>query len=124
MLAGTKYRGDFEKRFKAVLSALSKKKKAIIFIDEIHNLVGAGAATGGTIDAANLIKPMLSGGDVRCIGATTYCEFRNHFAKDAALVRRFQKIDLVEPSAEQAVKILQGLQHKIERFHIFFLIII
>ena len=117
MLAGTKYRGDFEKRFKAVLSALSKKKKAIIFIDEIHNLVGAGAATGGTIDAANLIKPMLSGGEVRCIGATTYCEFRNHFAKDAALVRRFQKIDLVEPSPEQAVKILQGLQHKIERFH-------
>ena len=117
MLAGTKYRGDFEKRFKAVLKALSKDSKAIIFIDEIHNLVGAGAATGGTMDAANLIKPLLSGGEVRCVGATTYTEFRNHFAKDAALVRRFQKIDVTEPTPSIALDILKGLKSKLQDFH-------
>ncbi|EKD77016.1 MAG: ATP-dependent clp protease ATP-binding subunit, partial [uncultured bacterium] len=93
LLAGTKYRGDFEKRFKAVLKALRRQSGAIIFIDEIHNLVGAGSATGGTMDASNLIKPFLSSGELRCVGATTYDEFRNHFAKDSALLRRFQKID-------------------------------
>ncbi len=117
LLAGTKYRGDFEKRFKSVLKALSRDSGAIIFIDEIHNLVGAGSATGGTMDAANMIKPMLSRGELRCIGATTYDEFRNHIAKDNALVRRFQKIDVEEPSAEDAENILKGLRNKFEKFH-------
>jgi len=117
LLAGTKYRGDFEKRFKSVLSALSSKSGAIIFIDEIHNLVGAGSATGGTMDASNLIKPMLSSGEIRCMGATTYDEFRNFIAKDHALLRRFQKIDVAEPTVEETVKILQGLQTRFEKFH-------
>ncbi|MCX7121132.1 MAG: ATP-dependent Clp protease ATP-binding subunit ClpA [Gammaproteobacteria bacterium] len=117
LLAGTKYRGDFEKRFKAVLKALRKQTGAIIFIDEIHNLVGAGSATGGTMDASNLIKPFLSSGELRCMGATTYGEFRQYFAKDAALLRRFQKIDIGEPNAEDTLKILKGLKSHFETYH-------
>ncbi|PIZ03494.1 MAG: ATP-dependent Clp protease ATP-binding subunit ClpA [Gammaproteobacteria bacterium CG_4_10_14_0_8_um_filter_38_16] len=117
LLAGTKYRGDFEKRFKAVLKALRRQTGAIIFIDEIHNLVGAGSATGGTMDASNLIKPFLSSGELRCMGATTYDEFRNYFAKDAALLRRFQKIDIAESTPEDTLKILQGLKPKLEMYH-------
>ncbi|OGT44414.1 MAG: ATP-dependent Clp protease ATP-binding subunit ClpA [Gammaproteobacteria bacterium RIFCSPHIGHO2_12_FULL_40_19] len=117
LLAGTKYRGDFEKRFKAVLKALRRQTGAIIFIDEIHNLVGAGSATGGTMDASNLIKPFLSSGELRCMGATTYDEFRNYFAKDSALLRRFQKIDIGEPSNEDTMKILRGLKTRFEAYH-------
>lgn len=117
LLAGTKYRGDFEKRFKAVLKALRRQTGAIIFIDEIHNLVGAGSATGGTMDASNLIKPLLSSGELRCMGATTYDEFRNYFTKDSALLRRFQKIDISEPNTEDTLKILRGLKPKLESFH-------
>ncbi|MCH9644561.1 MAG: ATP-dependent Clp protease ATP-binding subunit ClpA [Gammaproteobacteria bacterium] len=117
LLAGTKYRGDFEKRFKSVLKALGRHTGAIIFIDEIHNLVGAGSATGGTMDAANLIKPILSSGDLRCMGATTYDEFRNFISKDHALLRRFQKIDVSEPTPEEAVDILIGLKSYFEDFH-------
>ena len=117
LLAGTKYRGDFEKRFKAVLKALHRQTGAVIFIDEIHNLVGAGSATGGTMDASNLIKPFLSSGELKCMGATTYEEFRNHFAKDHALLRRFQKIDVKEPSDEDTLKILKGLKSRFEKFH-------
>ena len=117
LLAGTKYRGDFEKRFKAVLKALRRQTGAIIFIDEIHNLVGAGSATGGTMDASNLIKPFLSSGELRCMGATTYAEFRQYFAKDAALLRRFQKIDIGEPTAEDTLKILKGLKAHFESYH-------
>jgi ATP-dependent Clp protease ATP-binding subunit ClpA len=117
MLAGTKYRGDFEKRFKSVLKALSKYSGAIIFIDEIHNLVGAGSATGGTMDAANLIKPLLSSGELRCMGATTYDEYRNFIAKDQALLRRFQKVDIEEPNYEHTLKILHGLKQRFESYH-------
>jgi ATP-dependent Clp protease ATP-binding subunit ClpA len=117
LLAGTKYRGDFEKRFKAVLKALRRQSGAIIFIDEIHNLVGAGSATGGTMDASNLIKPFLSSGELRCLGATTYDEFRNFFSKDHALLRRFQKIDVKEPSESESLQILQGLKTRLESFH-------
>ncbi len=110
LLAGTKYRGDFEKRFKAVLKALSRQTGAIVFIDEIHNLVGAGSATGGTMDASNLIKPLLSSGELRCMGATTYEEYRNYFSKDHALLRRFQKIDIPEPTPDETIAILDGLK--------------
>ena len=117
MLAGTKYRGDFEKRFKTVLKALSRHNGAVIFIDEIHNLVGAGSATGSTMDASNLIKPLLSSGDLRCMGATTYDEYRTHFEKDSALLRRFQKIDVAEPSTDDTLKILEGLKTRFESYH-------
>lgn len=117
LLAGTKYRGDFEKRFKAVLKALSRQTGAIVFIDEIHNLVGAGSATGGTMDASNLIKPLLSSGELRCMGATTYEEYRNFFSKDHALLRRFQKIDITEPTADQTIQILAGLKSRFEKYH-------
>ena len=117
LLAGTKYRGDFEKRFKAVLKALSAQNDAIVFIDEIHNLVGAGSATGSTMDASNLIKPLLSSGEIRCMGATTYEEYRTYIEKDSALLRRFQKIDIEEPSNEEALEILHGLQGRFERYH-------
>lgn len=117
LLAGTKYRGDFEKRFKAVLKALSRQSGAIVFIDEIHNLVGAGSATGGTMDASNLIKPLLSSGELRCMGATTYDEYRNYFAKDHALLRRFQKIDVLEPSEADTIQILEGLKARFESYH-------
>ena len=117
LLAGTKYRGDFEKRFKAVLKSMRRQTGAIIFIDEIHNLVGAGSATGGTMDASNLIKPFLSSGELRCMGATTYEEYRNFFSKDHALLRRFQKIDLKEPSESETIQILHGLKSRFENFH-------
>jgi ATP-dependent Clp protease ATP-binding subunit ClpA len=117
LLAGTKYRGDFEQRLKAVLKQLSGNPKAILFIDEIHTLIGAGAASGGTLDASNLLKPALSSGQLRCIGATTYNEFRGVFEKDHALSRRFQKIDVVEPSVEETVAILRGLKSRFEAHH-------
>ena len=117
LLAGTKYRGDFEQRLKAVLKQLSDNPNAILFIDEIHTLIGAGAASGGTLDASNLLKPALSTGQLKCIGATTYTEFRGIFEKDHALSRRFQKIDVVEPSIEETVEILRGLKSRFEIHH-------
>ncbi|HHH51336.1 MAG TPA: ATP-dependent Clp protease ATP-binding subunit ClpA [Campylobacterales bacterium] len=117
MISGTKYRGDFEKRLKGVLSELESVNKSIIFIDEIHTLVGAGATSGGSMDAANLLKPALARGELKCIGATTYAEFRNHLDKDKALSRRFSKIDIDEPSKEDTIKILQGIKHKYEAYH-------
>ncbi|EKF9636512.1 ATP-dependent Clp protease ATP-binding subunit ClpA [Vibrio cholerae] len=117
LLAGTKYRGDFEKRFKSILKQLEKEKDAILFIDEIHTIIGAGAASGGQVDAANLIKPLLSSGKLRCIGSTTYQEYSNIFEKERALSRRFQKIDIVEPSLDDTTKILMGLKNKYEAHH-------
>ena len=117
LLAGTKYRGDFEERVKKVLKALSKVTHAILFIDEIHTIIGAGSVSGGTMDASNLLKPALAKGELRCIGATTYDEFRTIFHKDHALSRRFQKIDVVEPSVPETVQILQGLKPMFEAFH-------
>lgn len=117
LLAGTKYRGDFEKRFKALLKELQAKPNAILFIDEIHTIIGAGAASGGVMDASNLIKPLLSSGQLRCLGSTTYSEFKNIFEKDRALVRRFQKIDIVEPSVADTAKILSGLKERYEEHH-------
>ncbi len=117
MISGTKYRGDFEKRLKGVLKELQSIDRSIIFIDEIHTLVGAGATSGGSMDAANLLKPALARGELKCIGATTYAEFRNHLDKDKALTRRFSKIDIDEPSAEDTIKILTGIQHKYEEYH-------
>ncbi|GLX85410.1 ATP-dependent Clp protease ATP-binding subunit ClpA [Thalassotalea loyana] len=117
LLAGTKYRGDFEKRFKALLKDLEKDDNAILFIDEIHTIIGAGAASGGMMDASNLLKPMLSSGKLRCIGSTTYQEYQSIFEKDRALARRFQKIDVTEPSVEDTTKILQGLKEKYEAHH-------
>ncbi len=117
LLAGTKYRGDFEARLKAVLKALKDKPNAILFIDEIHTLIGAGAASGGTLDASNLLKPALSSGQLKCVGATTYTEYRGIFEKDAALSRRFQKVDVVEPTVQQTVDILKGLKSRFEEHH-------
>ncbi|WP_413493689.1 ATP-dependent Clp protease ATP-binding subunit ClpA [Morganella psychrotolerans] len=117
LLAGTKYRGDFEKRFKALLKELEKNDKSILFIDEIHTIIGAGAASGGQVDAANLIKPLLSGGKIRVIGSTTYQEFSNIFDKDKALTRRFQKIDIQEPTTDETVRIINGLKSKYEEHH-------
>ena len=117
LLAGTKYRGDFEQRLKGVLKALKDQPGSILFIDEIHTLIGAGAASGGTLDASNLLKPALSSGQIKCIGATTFTEYRGIFEKDAALSRRFQKIDVVEPSVEQTVEILKGLKTRFEEHH-------
>jgi ATP-dependent Clp protease ATP-binding subunit ClpA len=117
LLAGTKYRGDFEKRLKGLLQEVKKNKKAILFIDEIHTIIGAGAASGGVMDASNLIKPKLASGELRCIGATTYHEFRTIFEKDRALTRRFQKVDIKEPTEEQTLKILKGLRPKLEEHH-------
>jgi len=117
LLAGTKYRGDFEQRLKAVLKQLKESPKAVLFIDEIHTLIGAGAASGGTLDASNLLKPALSSGQLKCIGATTYTEYRGIFEKDHALSRRFQKIDVNEPSVEQTVQILRGLKQRFEDHH-------
>jgi len=117
LLAGTKYRGDFEQRLKAVLKQLIDDPRAILFIDEIHTLIGAGAASGGTLDASNLLKPALSSGTVKCIGATTYKEFRGVFEKDHALSRRFQKIDVEEPSVDETVSILRGLKTRFEEHH-------
>lgn len=117
LLAGTKFRGDFEERLKAVISALQKRDQAILFIDEIHTIVGAGATSGGSLDASNILKPALGSGELRCIGSTTYEEYRNLFDKDRALSRRFQKIDLPEPSAEEALDILKGLSSRYEEHH-------
>ena len=117
LLAGTRYRGDFEERLKAVVSELEKLPHAILFIDEIHTVIGAGATSGGAMDASNLLKPALSGGQIRCIGSTTYKEFRNHFEKDRALLRRFQKIDVNEPTVEDTIKILMGLRSAYEGHH-------
>ena len=117
LVAGTKYRGDFEKRFKAVLSQLRSEEGAILFIDEIHTIIGAGAASGGVMDASNLIKPMLASGELKCIGSTTYQEFRGIFEKDHALSRRFQKIDIAEPTVEETVDILKGLKPRFEEHH-------
>jgi len=117
LLAGTKYRGDFEKRFKSLLKELSEMKNVIVFIDEIHTIVGAGAASGGAIDAANLLKPLLGRGSLRCLGATTYQEYRNIFEKDKALARRFHKIDLTEPDECSAIQILNGIKDKFEQYH-------
>ena len=117
LLAGTKYRGDFEKRFKALLKQLEQDTNSILFIDEIHTIIGAGAASGGQVDAANLIKPLLSSGKIRVIGSTTYQEFSNIFEKDRALARRFQKIDITEPSIEETVQIINGLKPKYEAHH-------
>lgn len=117
LVAGTKYRGDFEKRTKGVVEAVERKKNAILFIDEIHTIVGAGATSGGSMDASNLLKPALQSGSLRCIGSTTYEEYKNHIEKDRALSRRFQKIDVEEPSVEETRLILQGLQEKYEQHH-------
>ncbi|HET8817130.1 MAG TPA: ATP-dependent Clp protease ATP-binding subunit ClpA, partial [Pseudidiomarina sp.] len=117
LLAGTKYRGDFEKRFKQLLKEVTEHEHAILFIDEIHSIIGAGAASGGVLDASNLLKPMLSSGELKCIGSTTYNEYKNIFEKDRALVRRFQKIDVNEPSVDDTTRILQGLKERYEAHH-------
>jgi ATP-dependent Clp protease ATP-binding subunit ClpA len=117
LLAGTKYRGDFEQRLKGVLKALKDQPGSVLFIDEIHTLIGAGAASGGTLDASNLLKPALSSGQIKCIGATTFTEYRGIFEKDAALSRRFQKVDVVEPTVEQTIEILKGLKTRFEEHH-------
>jgi ATP-dependent Clp protease ATP-binding subunit ClpA len=117
LISGTKYRGDFEKRLKGIISELSQMDDAILFIDEIHTMVGAGATSGGSMDASNLLKPALARGDLKCIGATTYAEYRNFFDKDKALSRRFAKIDVEEPSVEDTFTILKGIQHKYEEYH-------
>ncbi len=113
LLAGTKYRGDFEQRLKAVMKKLAEQPDSVLFIDEIHTLIGAGAASGGTLDASNLLKPALSNGSLKCIGATTYQEYRGIFEKDHALSRRFQKVDVVEPSVAETVQILKGLKSRL-----------
>ena len=117
LVAGTKYRGDFEKRIKSVVSAIEKKDNAILFIDEMHTIVGAGATSGGSMDASNLLKPALQAGILRCIGSTTYEEYKNQIEKDRALSRRFQKIDIEEPSVDDTCLILKGLQPKYEEHH-------
>ncbi|PCI50087.1 MAG: ATP-dependent Clp protease ATP-binding subunit ClpA [Moraxellaceae bacterium] len=117
LLAGTKYRGDFEKRFKALLSELKRRDNTILFIDEIHTIIGAGAASGGVMDASNLLKPLLASGDIKCMGSTTYQEYRGVFEKDRALSRRFQKIDIIEPSVEDTYHILKGLKERFETHH-------
>lgn len=117
MLAGTKFRGDFEQRLKGVLASLKDRENAILFIDEIHTIVGAGATSGGSMDASNLLKPALNTGDLRCIGSTTYEEYKNHFEKDRALSRRFEKIEIAEPTPKETVKILKGLRSRYEEHH-------
>ncbi|WP_370277846.1 ATP-dependent Clp protease ATP-binding subunit ClpA [Pontibacterium sp.] len=117
LLAGTKYRGDFEKRLKALLSEIRRQEHAILFIDEIHTIIGAGAASGGSMDASNLLKPLLSSGAIRCIGSTTFQEFRGIFEKDRALARRFQKVDILEPTVEDTYQILKGLKGRFEEHH-------
>ena len=117
LLAGTRYRGDFEERLKAVMKEIEAYPGAILFIDEIHTVIGAGATSGGAMDASNLLKPALQSGVLRCIGSTTYKEYRQHFEKDRALVRRFQKIDVAEPTVEDAIEIMKGLKPYFEDFH-------
>ena len=115
--AGTRYRGDFEERLKAVMKAVADDENAILFIDEIHTVIGAGATSGGAMDASNLLKPSLQDGTLRCIGSTTYKEYRGYFEKDRALVRRFQKIDVAEPTVADTIKILNGLKSRYEAHH-------
>src|ERR1044072_8383726 len=117
LIAGTKYRGNFEKRLKSVLSELKKNPGSILFIDEIHTVIGAGAASGGVMDASNLIKPALANGELRCIGSTTYTEYRGIFETDHALARRFQKVDITEPSVPETIEILKGLRTRFEEHH-------
>ncbi len=117
LLAGTKYRGDFEKRLKSLLAELKRQPQGVLFIDEIHTIIGAGAASGGVMDASNLLKPMLSSGEIRCIGSTTFTEFRGIFEKDSALTRRFQKVDVIAPSVEDTYRILKGLKSRFEEHH-------
>src|SRR5690606_16398617 len=117
LLAGTRYRGDFEERIKSVLKELEEHEDAILFIDEIHTVIGAGATSGGAMDASNLLKPALQSGALRCMGSTTYKEYRQHFEKDRALARRFQKIDVNEPTLDDTVKILTGLKPYFEEHH-------
>jgi ATP-dependent Clp protease ATP-binding subunit ClpA len=117
MLAGSKFRGDFEQRLKGVVAELKKRKHAILFIDEIHTIVGAGATSSGSMDASNILKPFLSTGELRCIGSTTYEEYKNHFEKDRALSRRFEKIDIMEPPVNESIKILKGLRSRYEAHH-------
>jgi len=117
LLAGTKYRGDFEKRFKAVTKALQCVENAILFIDEIHTIIGAGSTNGGAIDCANLLKPLLVSNQLKCIGSSTYDEYREIFSKDHALARRFQRIDVDEPSVEETIDILQGLKQQLQQHH-------
>ena len=117
MLAGSKFRGDFEQRLKGVISELQKRKNVILFIDEIHTIVGAGATSSGSMDASNILKPVLANGEIRCIGSTTYEEYKNHFEKDRALSRRFEKIEILEPSVDESVKILKGLRSRYETHH-------
>jgi ATP-dependent Clp protease ATP-binding subunit ClpA len=117
MLAGSKFRGDFEQRLKGVVAELKKRKNAILFIDEIHTIVGAGATSSGSMDASNILKPFLSTGELRCIGSTTYEEYKNHFEKDRALSRRFEKIDIMEPPVRESIKILKGLRSRYEEHH-------
>jgi len=117
LLAGTKYRGDFEARLKGVLAELKRNREAILFVDEIHTIVGAGSVSGGSMDASNILKPLLQSGEIRCIGSTTFEEYKNHFEKDRALSRRFQKIEIAEPSVEETIAILKGLQPHYEKFH-------
>jgi len=115
LVAGTKYRGDFEKRLKGVLKQLKQRPGAVLFIDEIHTIIGAGSASGGVMDASNLIKPMLANGELKCIGSTTYAEYRSVFEKDHALARRFQKIDIEEPNIDETFDILKGLKNPFRR---------
>ena len=117
LLAGTRYRGDFEERLKQVVKELENHPDAILFIDEIHTVIGAGATSGGAMDASNLLKPALASGTIRCIGSTTYKEYRQYFEKDRALVRRFQKIDVNEPTIDDAIEILKGLKPYFEEYH-------
>ena len=117
LLAGTRYRGDFEERLKQVMKEIEAHKSAILFIDEIHTVIGAGATSGGAMDASNLLKPALAQGTLRCIGSTTYKEYRQYFEKDRALVRRFQKIDVNEPTVPDAIEIMKGLKPYFEEFH-------
>src|SRR2546430_1587079 len=117
LLAGTKFRGDFEERLKLVLKSLEEKSNAILFIDEAHTIIGAGGTQGGSMDASNLLKPVLTQGKIRFIGSTTFKDYRQHFEKDRALVRRFQKIDVSEPNREETLKIIEGLKETYEKFH-------
>jgi ATP-dependent Clp protease ATP-binding subunit ClpA len=117
MLAGTKFRGDFEQRLKGVIAELKKRPKAILFIDEIHTIVGAGATSSGSMDASNILKPVLTSGEIRCIGSSTYEEYKNHFEKDRALSRRFEKVEIFEPPINETVKILKGLRSRYEEHH-------